>query len=86
VGRALISIRVRFFASHREAAGAGQTVVELPDGATVRELREALSARLPGFAAVDLPSVVAVNGTFCTDGARLRAGDEVALFPPVSGG
>jgi sulfur-carrier protein len=82
----MISVRVRFFASHREAAGSGQTVVELPEGATVRQLREELSARIPGLARVELPSVVAVNGAFCPDGARLHSGDEVALFPPVSGG
>ena len=82
----MISVKVRFFASHREAAGATQTVIALPEGASVGDLREALCARIPALARVGLPSVVAVNGAFNPDGAKLRDGDEVALFPPVSGG
>lgn len=78
--------RVRLFASHREAAGKASAEVDLADGATVADLRRALAQALPALASVELPGVFAVNGSFAPDSARIRPGDDVALFPPVSGG
>jgi molybdopterin synthase catalytic subunit len=64
--------------------GASPGAVELPNGATVADLLEQLSAREP---AVELRGVaVSVNAEYATGGQVLREGDEVGLLPPVSGG
>ncbi len=71
-------LTVRLFAGLRERAGAPTVVLELPDPATVADVRTAFDP--------DLPYIVAVNRVYADDGERVGAGDEVALIPPVSGG
>ena len=76
-----MKLRVRLFAVVRERAGAGEIEVELPDGATVADLRRQL-AEVTG----PVECLVAVNREYAGEEAVLAAGDEVALVPPVSGG
>lgn len=84
-----MKVRLRFFASLRETLGPeGQ--LELPDGSRVTDAREALIARDAVFAtslARHRPVRAAVNQVLCTDEvAVLKDGDELAFFPPVTGG
>lgn len=85
-----MNLHVRFFASLREAAGVGALDLELPPGATVNDLRQAVGQCLGAecAAAVAQGDVrVAVNQELIADGGlRLAAGDEVAFLPPVTGG
>ncbi len=74
-------VNVRLFAGLRERAGTRQVDVQLPDGASVEDLL-AQMIDLVG----DTPVVVALNRTYADVDAVVRAGDEVALVPPVSGG
>ncbi len=74
-------VTVRLFAVLRERAGAPQVDLDLPDGASVAEALDAL-APLAG----DVPVVLAVNREYAVADTVLRAGDELALIPPVSGG
>jgi len=74
-------IRIRLFAGLRERAGAATVDIELPEGARVADVR----ARLADVVG-DTPVVVALNRAYAADDAVVRAGDEVALVPPVSGG
>lgn len=75
--------RVRLFGPFREMAGRDRVSVTLPEGASVRELVEALRRELPGLP----PSpAVAVGLEYAAPDRALRPGDEVALIPPVSGG
>jgi molybdopterin synthase catalytic subunit len=72
-------VSVRLFAGLRERAGRDRVEVELPDGAVVSDL----------LAAMDLAPrscVVAINREYADEHSAVRAGDEVALVPPVSGG
>lgn len=84
-----MKIQVRYFAGLREALGAAETV-ELPDGATVAELREHLRSRGGEHARwLDRGRAVrcAVDQVMCEDErAALREQAEVAFFPPVTGG
>ncbi len=58
---------------------------ELPEGATVADLRTQLIERFPRLEA--LASVrMAVNSEYAHEEHLLEANDEVALIPPVSGG
>lgn len=78
--------RVLLFAALREAAGARELLVEVPEGSTVAELRHRLAAEHPRLAPLLGNAAAAVNEEYVSDGERLRAGDVVALIPPVSGG
>jgi sulfur-carrier protein len=84
-----MQVRLRFFASLREALGPQGDLV-LPDGSRVQDARDALIARgAPFDAALSRHRLLraAVNQVLCTDEASpLQDGDELAFFPPVTGG
>ena len=81
-----MQVTVLLFGVLREAVGAKDLSVELPDGASVAALRAELVARHPGFAPHAGRLRVAVNREFARDDVVLAAGNEVAFLPPVSGG
>jgi molybdopterin synthase sulfur carrier subunit len=76
-------VRLRFFAALRERMGPrGERFVA--DGTTVGVLWRALVRERPDLAATRVR--FAVNQTYVEPGHALSDGDEVAFFPPVSGG
>ena len=81
-----MEVTVLLFAAHRERIGKANTVVSLPERATVGTLLSELRSRGGGWA--DLPSApaVAVNRSYANVDSELSDGDEVALIPPVAGG
>ena len=82
----MASINVLFLGPARDLAGCETASIDLPDGATVLELRSVLVDRHPRLQ-VGMKSIrFAVNEEFANDATVLQAGDEVALIPPVSGG
>jgi molybdopterin synthase catalytic subunit/molybdopterin converting factor small subunit len=76
-----VLVTIRLFAVLLERAGAREIELDLPEGARVRDAL----ARLDDLAA-GLPLVMAINRDYADADAELRAGDELALIPPVSGG
>jgi molybdopterin synthase sulfur carrier subunit len=85
-----ITIELVYLARLREAFGIASEALELPPGtATVDELRAHLACRGGAWAVELAPGRavrVAVNHALADGGSALAAGDEVALFPPVTGG
>jgi molybdopterin converting factor subunit 1 len=79
-------LHVRLFARARDLAGSDALDVELPDDATVADLRRRLAVEYPMLAALLERSALAVADDFAEDARVLRANDEIALLPPVSGG
>ncbi len=77
---------VRLFARVKDLAGAEVVRVELPDGATVADLRARLVADYPVLAGLLGRCAIAVNDEFAQDALALPAAAEVAVLPPVSGG
>jgi MoaD family protein len=78
---------MRLFASAREAAGRGSDVFDLVDGATVADVIAAAELRYgQAFTAVLGSCRIWVNGDAVEPDTPLRADDEVAVLPPVSGG
>ena len=79
-----------YFAWLRERMARAEETLPLPPGvATVGELADWLRARdSAGQAAFAEGAVVraAVNQTFAPPGTALSESDEVAFFPPVTGG
>jgi len=83
-----ITVRLKFFASLREKLGEGEALA-LPDGSTVAAAREALRARGSVHAEALAPGRAvraALNQKMCAESAALADGDELAFFPPVTGG
>lgn len=83
---AIMEIRVRLFASLKDRAGHEHVTVQVDEPATVDSLRDALAADYPALAPALPTALVAVNQDFAFPQTEVRAADEVALFPPVSGG
>jgi molybdopterin synthase sulfur carrier subunit len=85
-----MKVKVLFFAGLREQLGTGAEEIELPAGVTtVAALRSHLRSRgEPYERAFSEKALVraAVNRDMAQPGARIKAGDEVAFFPPVTGG
>jgi sulfur-carrier protein len=76
-------VRLRFFAMLRERLGAG-VERDAPAGATVGAVWRAFVAEHPEVARVRVR--FAVREAYVEPGHRVHDGDEVAVFPPVSGG
>lgn len=84
-----MNVKVLYFAGLREAVGQSAEEVGLPsDVATVGALRAHLAARGEGWQALAAGRNVraAVNQRMVGADAPVAAGDEVAFFPPVTGG
>lgn len=85
-----MTIRLLYFAWVRERIGAGQEELAAPSTPlTVAALLELLAARSAGHGAAlaDRGAIrVALNEAFVEDSALVQPGDEVAIFPPVTGG
>ena len=81
-----MQIRVRLFATLRQLAGWAQQTLELSEGATVADALAELDRRYPQLTVTTRTIYVAVNQEYAKTTQLLHAGDEVALFPPVSGG
>ncbi len=79
-------VTVLYFTTLRDRAGTRQEALDLPDGATVADLRARLAGIHPALAEALPAAVVAVNREFARPEVGLKDGDEVAVFPPVSGG
>ncbi len=81
-----MKITILFFATLKDRAKTRQTELTLPDGATIAQLKTEVATQFPNVAPA-LPSCIASrNHEFATDTEALSDGDEVAFFPPVSGG
>ena len=82
-------LKLRFFASLREALGCSEEVVALPaDARTLGALRVILAARGGEWQRLTGSRTLrcAVNQVMADDTAVIADGDEIAFFPPVTGG
>ena len=81
-----MTVNVRLFAVARQRAGSPEVAVELPEGATVADLRQAIAEQHPALAPLLPGMMVAVESDYAGDDRPIGPGAEVALIPPVSGG
>jgi molybdopterin converting factor subunit 1 len=81
-----VKIALRYFALVAELTGRQEGALELASGATVADALQRLGRRHPGLAAAGFRPLVAVNRRYAGDETPLEEGDELAVFPPVSGG
>ena len=81
-----VEVSVRFFSTYRELTDLQETTVRLHVGATLADLVARVVEAHPKLASHRGSMMLALNREFAELESRLRAGDEVAFMPPVSGG
>jgi molybdopterin synthase catalytic subunit len=79
-------VTVLYFAAARERAGIPRETLELREGATAADARDAACAAHPALRAIAERLRLAVDQEFAPEDRPLRDGAEVAFIPPVSGG
>ena len=77
---------VSFYSYFKDLAGCSQVTETMPDGSTLEDLLNHLAVRFPKLAAMRKSTLMAVGVDYQDCRYVLKAGDEVALFPPVQGG
>ncbi|MFZ1907965.1 MAG: molybdopterin converting factor subunit 1 [Burkholderiales bacterium] len=85
-----MKVKLLFFAGLREQLGTSGEEIELPAGVTtLAGIREHLKSRGGNYERVFAGKALvrmAVNQEMAQPAAPVKAGDEVAFFPPVTGG
>lgn len=77
-----MAITVKFFASLRERVGRAEATVEAPGALTARDVW----TRVAGTQPMPANTLVAINMEYTAVDRPVKDGDEVAFFPPVTGG
>lgn len=81
-----MKVRVRLFAALREVVGQDELEVEMPAGATVSGVWDKLVSDHARLSPYGKSIQFAVNHDFVARETEIKADDEVAFLPPVSGG
>jgi molybdopterin converting factor subunit 1 len=82
-----MQVRILLFATLKDLAGKNRLILTLPFKiATVTNVRQALIAEYPAMKANVEAAIAAVNEEYAFPQDIVHDGDEVAFFPPVSGG
>jgi MoaE-MoaD fusion protein len=79
-------VRVLFFGVLKEVAGKAAEEIDLRDGALVRDALLHYQSKIPQLRSFLSSIAVAVNQQYAGADTKLKANDEIALLPPVSGG
>ncbi len=81
-----ITVNVLFFGAARDAIGQSEIEFKLPVGSTLGAAFKRLVETFPDLNRFGRSLLFAVNQEYATPDRTLAAGDELAIFPPVSGG
>ena len=81
-----IRVRLLYFGAAREEAGREEEQLEVGAPATAASVFEEVLCAHPALRRFGRSLLVAVNEEYAGAAAEVRAGDEIAIFPPVSGG
>jgi MoaE-MoaD fusion protein len=79
-------IKVKLFASYREAVGSRELSLDVPADATAGSLLSSLAELHPALRPLAGSATFAVNRHYVASDARLQPDDEVTILPPVAGG
>lgn len=82
----MITVNVLLFSTIRALIGHKNLIIELPEQATVRDLKDEIGRRFPHSGQAILTMLTSVDRVFSSDETRLEDQAEVAFFPFVSGG
>ena len=81
-----VTVRLLFFGAARDAVGHEQVDFVLPRGTTAADAFAEISARYPELERFGRSLLLAVNQEYARSDRLINDGDELAVFPPVSGG
>ncbi|MDI6856068.1 MAG: MoaD/ThiS family protein [Candidatus Thermoplasmatota archaeon] len=81
-----MKVSVKFFALHREAVGKEKITLDVKEGATIETLLNLLLEKYPALKKLKDYTFISLNHNYAAPEQKLKDNDEVALFPPVSGG
>lgn len=79
-------VNIKLFATLRQAAGSSEIKMEIADDAVVQDIRAALMQLYPDHAEHFKLALAAINQRYAAETENIHKGDELAFFPPVSGG
>jgi len=77
-----MTITVKFFARLREELNIDETSIDVQAGLTALHVWQ----KLTGQTSLPPQTLIAVNQEYANEGVTLNDNDEVAFFPPVTGG
>ncbi|MBL8830696.1 MAG: molybdopterin converting factor subunit 1 [Planctomycetaceae bacterium] len=81
-----MKLTVQLFAVVRDLAGAPAVEIEVPEQATIGQVRTILAEHVPALTSLQKHCHFAVNADYATDATVVPDGADVACIPPVSGG
>ena len=79
-----MKVEVKFFARCREIVGEKIKELEVEEGVKIQDIIDLLLTTYPDLKKEKL--IISLNHKYAPLNANLKANDEVAVFPPVSGG
>ncbi|GJM41125.1 MAG: molybdenum cofactor biosynthesis protein D/E [Ardenticatenaceae bacterium] len=81
-----MEIQIKLFATLKDKAGSNKITITVAEPATVATLLEAVGTAYPAMQPTLPIALVSVNKAYAGKDTAVSPNDEVALFPPVSGG
>jgi molybdopterin converting factor subunit 1 len=81
-----LNLNIRLFATLKELTGASQISIDIREPATVSDMLDELNRKFPNLQPLLKSILIAVNQTYADRSQPIYSHDEIALFPPVSGG
>ena len=81
-----VQVKLLFFASLKDIVGSRQLHLDVAAGATVADVLTSLEANYPRIKQYRPVVLTAVNEEYADQQTAIHEGDEIAIFPPVSGG
>ena len=80
-----MKVSVLLFARYREAAGARSIDVEVPVNATLADVWAGVRSKIPALGRDERP-MFSCDRVYAREDQSVRGCEEIAVFPPVSGG
>jgi molybdopterin converting factor small subunit len=81
-----MKVRVQFYAQLRDLIGLRELDIDLPEGATVRDLLQKIYLQQPLLRAHDKSILIGGGVEFVDRDHKLKPGEEISIMPPVQGG
>ena len=79
-------VKLLFFATLRDRAGARSMELDIPFDLTVEGLKDKISKEYPNLKDSMSSVLITINREYAFDEAVIPENAELAMFPPVSGG
>lgn len=79
-------VKILFFASLKDLVGKSEIEIDLEGKASVRDVFQKLQIRYPSLKKYENILLIAVNQEYSNLDTSISPNDEIAFFPPVSGG